>query len=146
MLTNKAIFQIHLEPVSLFIFLLSKIPLNLLTQRTYLIHILVIISFSLRTHMNKLVLFLVAVLLATSQSLQVAHQAVTINCFPKPMTDLTELRNAELQRHNELRAKHGSPALILDDALNAQAQAYAETLMQQGALQHSSAARNGKVG
>lgn len=96
--------------------------------------------------MNKLALLLAAVLLATSQSLHVAHEAVTINCFPKPMNNLTELRNAELKRHNELRAKHGSPALILDNALNAQAQTYAETLMQQGALQHSSAARNGKVG
>lgn len=38
--------------------------------------------------------------------------------------DLNLLRQAKLTKHNELRAKHGCPPLVLDTTLNNAAQAY----------------------
>lgn len=41
---------------------------------------------------------------------------------------VNQLRQAELDRHNELRAQHGCPPLVLDNSLNNAAQAYAKRL------------------
>ena len=60
--------------------------------------------------------------------------------------DLTALRNAELVKHNQKRALHGSSALTLDATLNTAAQAYAEQLATLGALSHSSQAQGGSYG
>ena len=60
--------------------------------------------------------------------------------------ELTALRNAELAKHNEKRAIHGSPALTLNDTLNTAAQAYAEDLVTNGNFAHSPAARSGSYG
>lgn len=38
--------------------------------------------------------------------------------------DINQLRQAELTKHNQLRAKHGCPPLVLDSTLNNAAQAY----------------------
>ena len=47
-----------------------------------------------------------------------------------------------LKLHNTLRARHGVPALVLDDDINRKAQAYADYLAKSGRFQHSSD-RNG---
>lgn len=60
--------------------------------------------------------------------------------------DLTALRNAELAKHNEKRAIHGSPALTLNATLNTAAQAYAEDLATKGSFEHSAAAKAGSYG
>ncbi len=60
--------------------------------------------------------------------------------------DLTALRNAELAKHNQKRALHGSSALTLNATLNTAAQAYAEHLATIGTLSHSSQAQGGSYG
>lgn len=60
--------------------------------------------------------------------------------------DLPALRNAELAKHNEKRAIHGSPALTLNDTLNTAAQVYAEHLASILTLEHSSEAKSGSYG
>ena len=61
-------------------------------------------------------------------------------------SELTALRNAELAKHNEKRAIHGSPALTLNATLNTAAQAYAEYLATIFTLEHSAAAKAGNYG
>lgn len=51
-----------------------------------------------------------------------------------------------LVRHNELRAKHGTPALALDVSLNDKAQKYAQYLADNSQFQHSNDALTGKLG
>jgi len=78
-----------------------------------------------------LVLVLIIALNAAVLQTNVATKS-KLNYFATPFTNLANLRNAELVKHNELRQRHGSPALILDDALNTAAQAYAEQLLASG--------------
>lgn len=64
----------------------------------------------------------------------------------KPRAGFTAEQNAcqqeALKLHNVLRARHGVPALVLDDNINRKAQAYADYLAKSGRFQHSSD-RNG---
>ena len=49
----------------------------------------------------------------------------------------TDQQRAGLARHNELRALHGSPAMVMTVALNQAAQAYAEELAAKGQMAHA---------
>jgi uncharacterized protein YkwD len=60
--------------------------------------------------------------------------------------NLVDFRTIELAKHNEYRALHGSPAIRLNDTLNAAAQAYAQALAAAHTLSHSPAAKSGKYG
>ena len=60
---------------------------------------------------------------------------------------LKTFRQAELDRHNQYRAKHGSPLIKLSDSLNQAAQAYADQLKRQAkGINHSPQAKSGKYG
>lgn len=59
---------------------------------------------------------------------------------------LANFRNAELIKHNADRSLHGSPAIVLNDTLNAAAQAYAEQLASTHTFTHSPAAKSGTYG
>ncbi|GMR53109.1 hypothetical protein PMAYCL1PPCAC_23304, partial [Pristionchus mayeri] len=64
-----------------------------------------------------------------------------------PAKTLNENRAEILSDHNQYRAKHRSPPLRFDGALNKSAQAYADKLAREdGALAHSDSARSGKHG
>jgi uncharacterized protein YkwD len=58
-----------------------------------------------------------------------------------PRAGFTDVQNAcqieALKLHNTLRARHGVPALILDDDISRKAQAYAEHLAKTGQWGHS---------
>src|SRR5690625_3107498 len=47
-----------------------------------------------------------------------------------------EFKKAFLNRHNELRAKHGVPALEYDESINAWAQEWADELLKKGKIEH----------
>ena len=51
-----------------------------------------------------------------------------------------------LAKHNELRAKHGVPNLILDEQITSVAQSYANYLAANQLFQHSTDAMSGKYG
>lgn len=55
-------------------------------------------------------------------------------------------KTAELKIHNDKRALHGCPPLVLNETLNAAAQAYAQSLATSHTFTHSPAARNGLYG
>lgn len=59
---------------------------------------------------------------------------------------LADFRNAELARHNADRALHGCPSIVLNNTLNAAAQAYADQLASTHTFAHSPAAKNGTYG
>jgi uncharacterized protein YkwD len=63
-----------------------------------------------------------------------------------PRAGFTDVQNAcqieALKLHNTLRARHGVPALILDDDISRKAQVYADYLATSGQFKHSSD-RNG---
>jgi len=52
----------------------------------------------------------------------------------------------QLQKHNELRKKHGSPDMTLNDDMSQGAQAWAKKLAEQGSLEHSKDDVNGGNG
>ena len=52
----------------------------------------------------------------------------------------------QLQKHNELRKKHGSPDMTLDSGMSQSAQAWAKYLADKGTLEHSSSDVNGGNG
>jgi len=58
-----------------------------------------------------------------------------------PRAGFTDVQNAcqieALKLHNTLRARHGVPALVLDDDISRKAQAYAEDLAKTGRWEHS---------
>ena len=86
---------------------------------------------------------LLFIVLTTAMSIKIVHTAVV----PSPPTvNLTQFRNAELQKHNQYRSKHDCQSIKLDNTLNAAAQAYAEKLASIHTLQHSQAAKDGKYG
>ncbi|GFO49551.1 Golgi-associated plant pathogenesis-related protein 1 [Plakobranchus ocellatus] len=58
---------------------------------------------------------------------------------PLELTPLDEYRQNSLEKHNELRALHGSPPLVLSDELNSYAQAWAEHLAANNIFGHSAA-------
>lgn len=50
---------------------------------------------------------------------------------------VSNFRKAMLQRHNELRVKHGIPLMTESTSMNTVAQNYAETMASTGVFQHS---------
>jgi uncharacterized protein YkwD len=66
-------------------------------------------------------IFLPLFLIASVASLSLVHTQVD-SAF------LQAFRRAELARHNDYRAIHGSPAVALNESLNAAAQKYADKL------------------
>ena len=52
----------------------------------------------------------------------------------------------QLQKHNELRKKHGSPDMTLNSEMSQGAQAWAKILADKGTLEHSSSDVNGGNG
>lgn len=88
--------------------------------------------------------FVLAFLLATALSLQIAHKAAFVS--HEAALDLAALRASELSRHNAKRALHGTPNLTLSDSLNSAAQTYADYLATNHVFTHSPAAKNGTYG
>lgn len=89
---------------------------------------------------------LVLAVLATALSVHISHELIEEHAVLQSL-DLAALRQAELAKHNELRALHGCPPLILNDTLNTIAQNYSEYLYSlQGGLTHSSGAKTGQYG
>ena len=69
---------------------------------------------------------------------------IQANC--QSSTILTTANHLGLDKHNELRAKHGVPNLVLDASIRSIAQQYAEYLAANQYFQHSSDAMTGKYG
>jgi glioma pathogenesis-related protein 2 len=67
-----------------------------------------------------------------------------VNC--QSSTILTTANHYGVVKHNELRAKHGVPNLVLDASIISIAQQYAEYLAANQYFQHSSDAMTGKYG
>ncbi|XP_041673664.1 Golgi-associated plant pathogenesis-related protein 1-like isoform X2 [Drosophila eugracilis] len=63
-----------------------------------------------------------------------------IICFGCLLVEAGPKEN-HLKKHNELRRRHGSPDLILDDKLSAQCEAYAKILAKKRQLIHSTDAK-----
>ncbi|XP_053675486.1 Golgi-associated plant pathogenesis-related protein 1 [Anopheles nili] len=56
----------------------------------------------------------------------------------------TQFQISALNRHNELRAKHSAPPLVLDQELCVSAQKWADTLLKWNRLQHSTDKKYGE--
>lgn len=69
-----------------------------------------------------------------------------MNCASIASSILDAASSNGLARHNALRAKHGSPNLVLDASITSVAQAYADYLATNNVFQHSTDAINGKYG
>ncbi len=69
---------------------------------------------------------------------------IQANC--QSNTILTTANHHGVDKHNELRAKHGVPNLVLDASITSIAQQYAEYLAANQYFQHSSDAMTGKYG
>jgi glioma pathogenesis-related protein 2 len=59
---------------------------------------------------------------------------------------VSKARILGLRRHNQLRARHGSPKLFIDSQLNSIAQLYANQLAASQYFEHSFDAQNGQFG
>lgn len=85
-------------------------------------------------------IFLPLLLIASVASLSFVHTQVD-SAF------LRSFRQAELAKHNEYRAMHGTSGVSLSEKLNEAAQAYAEKLAAaKSGLKHSPEAKNGTYG
>lgn len=92
--------------------------------------------------MNLLSLTLLFLTIFYAISLQLDHEVA----LHDGKLNLTSLRTAELAKHNFYRAKHRSPALVLNNTLNNYAQTYANYLSANKKFLHSEAAKNGLYG
>ena len=69
-----------------------------------------------------------------------------VKYFVDPFTDTALLIREELKKENEIRAKHGAPPLTEDKGLTKAAQQWADQLVIDGKLSHSSGAIAGYYG
>ena len=67
-----------------------------------------------------------------------------VPCFGLHGAYLEDFRATALKLHNELRAKHGSPALMVDSKIEAVAAAWSERLAKMNDLKHSGNAAYGE--
>lgn len=77
---------------------------------------------------------------------ETAPEKKHVKYFVEPFTDRELLIRQELERHNELRARHGAKPIEEDADLTKAAQQWADQLVIDGKLSHSSGARAGYYG